>query len=152
MRPPRGTGAPKGNTNALKHGAYSSRLPAEQEPLFDEILAEYMTDVPNPSVTDKMALVRLATYETKLRYAVQENGPPDALDMLDRLLNRTLTALQVTRESKDTARTSGTTPAEVMAALLMRVKERTAELEKDRALPEPVVIDADVVEVDCDQE
>jgi len=136
----------------MKHGAYSSRLPEEQVPLFEEILAEYMTDVPNPSVTDKMALVRLATYETKLRYAVQANGPPDALDLLDRLLNRTLTALQVTRESKDTARTSGTTPAEVMAALLMRVKERTAELEKDRVLPAPVVIDGEAVEVDGDGE
>ena len=147
---PRGSGGapPKGNANALKHGAYSSRLPPEQVPLFEEILAEYMTDVSNPSATDRRALVRLAIYETKLLFAVQDNAPPEALDMLDRLLNRNLKALQVTRESKGTPRTTGTTPAEVMAALLMKVRDRIALA---APLPdEAEVIDADMVEVQED--
>ena len=147
---PPGSGGPppKGNTNALKHGAYSSHLPPEQRPLFEEILADYMTDVSNPSATDRRTLIRLAIYETKLLYAVQDNAPSDALDMLDRLLNRNLKALQVTRESKETSRTTGATPAEVMGALLARVRERGL-------LPAPVpveaeVIDVEVVEVEAD--
>jgi len=140
---PPGSGGrpPKGSANAWKHGAYSSRLPEEQVPLFEEILADYMTDVPSPSATDRRALVRLAIYETKLLFAVQDNAPPDALDMLDRLLNRNLKALQVTRESKETTRTTGATPAEVMGALLARVRERGL-------LPAPVQVEAEVIDVE----
>jgi hypothetical protein len=141
-KPPGAGGPPpRGNTNALKHGAYSSHLPPEQRPLFEEILADYMTDVPNPSATDRRTLIRLAIYETKLLYAVQDNAPSDALDMLDRLLNRNLKALQVTRESKETTRTTGATPAEVMGALLARVRERGL-------LPAPVPVEADVIDVE----
>ena len=141
-KPPGAGGPPpKGNTNALKHGAYSSHLPPEQRPLFEEILADYMTDVPNPSATDRRTLIRLAIYETKLLYAVQDNAPSDALDMLDRLLNRNLKALQVTRESKETTRTTGATPAEVMGALLARVRERGL-------LPAPVPVEAEVIDVE----
>ena len=147
---PAGSGGPppKGNTNAWKHGAYSSHLPPEQRSLFEEILADYMTDVPNPSATDRRTLIRLAIYETKLLFAVEENAPSDALDMLDRLLNRNLKALQVTRESKETTRTTGATPAEVMGALLGRMRERGM-----LSAPEPAeteVIDVEVVEVETD--
>ncbi len=147
---PPGSGGPppKGNTSGLKHGAYSARLPPEEIPLYEEILARYMKDVHEPSETDKMTLERLAIYETKLRVAVEKGGEPDALDVLDRLLNRNLKALQVTRESKDTARTTGTTPAEVVAALLARARDR-------QVLPAPPaeaeVIDVEVVEVEPDE-
>ena len=141
-KPPGAGGPPpKGNANAWKHGAYSSHLPPEQRPLFEEILADYMTDVPNPSATDRRALVRLAIYETKLLFAVQDNVPPEALDMLDRLLNRNLKALQVTRESKGMPRTTGTTPAEVMAALLMKVRDRVA-------LAAPLPVEAEVIDAE----
>lgn len=151
QRKPPGSGGPppKGNVNGMKHGAYSTRLPPDEQGVFEKYLAEYLEDVPNPSVTDRRALERLAILETKWHVAVTIGAPADALDVLHRLLHRELKALQVTRESKDTARTSGTTPAEVMAALLMRVKER-AESDKSRALPGPTVIDAEVVEVDGD--
>ena len=138
-------GAPKGNTNGVRHGVYSTRLPPEERELFEQHLEQYLADVPNPSVTDRHALERLAILETKWQVAVTQGAPADALDVLHRLLHRELKALQVTRESKDTARTSGTTPAEVMAALLMKVRERAA-----LAAPQPMeaeVIDVDAVEV-----
>ena len=139
---------PKGNTNAAKHGAYSSRLPAEEIPIYEELLARYKEDVHEPSETDLMTLERLALYETKLRVAVAGGAPADALDVLDRLLNRNLKALQVTRESKETTRTTGATPAEVMGALLGRMRDRGM-------LPAPMpaeaeVIDIEVVEVETD--
>ena len=139
-------GAPKDNANSVRHGVYSSRLPPEEREIFEQHLEQYLSDVPNPSVTDRRALERLAILETKWQVAVTQGAPADALDVLHRLLHRELKALQVTRESKDTARTSGTTPAEVMAALLMKVKERAA-----LAPPEPEeiqIIDTEVVEVD----
>jgi hypothetical protein len=144
---PEGSGgpAPKGNTNSIRHGAYSSRLPPEERPIYEELLTQYLQDVPNPSVTDRRALERLAILETKWQVAVTTAAPPDALDILHRLLHRELKALQVTRESKDTARTSGTTPAEVVASLLLKIRERQG------LLPPPVasaqVIDAEAVDV-----
>jgi hypothetical protein len=141
-KPPGAGGPPpKGNTNALKHGAYSSRLPAEEIPLYEELLARYKKDVHEPSETDLMTLERLALYETKLRVAVAGGAQADALDVLDRLLNRNLKALQVTRESKETTRTTGATPAEVMGALLARVRERGL-------LPAPVPVEAEVIDVE----
>jgi hypothetical protein len=145
-KPPGAGGPALGNTSGVKHGAYSSRLPPEERALFERHLEEYLADVPNPSATDRHALERLAILETKWQVAVTTGGTTaDALDVLHRLLHRELKALQVTRESKDTARTSGTTPAEVMAALLMKVRERAA-----LAPPQPVeaeVIDVEAVEV-----
>jgi hypothetical protein len=148
---PAGAGGPAiGNTSGLRHGAYSSKLPPEEREVFEEILEAYLADVPNPSVTDRRALERLAILETKWQVAVTQGAPADALDVLHRLLHRELKALQVTRESKDTARTSGTTPAEVVASLLLKIRERQA------LLPTPVaqaqVIDAEMVEVgDADE-
>ena len=144
---PEGSGGPAfGNSNARKHGAYSAKLPPDERKLFEQNLEQYLSDVPNPSVTDRRALERLAILETKWQVAVTQGAPPDALDTLHRLLHRELKALQVTRESKDTARTSGTTPAEVMAALIAKVRERGA-----LPPPQPVqaeIIDAEVVEVE----
>jgi len=132
----------------VKHGAYSSRLPAEEIPIYEELLARYKEDVHEPSETDLMTLERLALYETKLRVAVAGGAQADALDVLDRLLNRNLKALQVTRESKETTRTTGATPAEVMGALLGRMRERGM-----LSAPKPAeaeVIDVEAVEVETD--
>jgi hypothetical protein len=139
-----GSGAPppKGNTSGLRHGAYSSRLPDEERVVFEEILEAYLADVPNPSVTDRRAIERLAILETKWQVAVTQGAPADALDVLHRLLHRELKALQVTRESKDTARTSGTTPAEVVASLLLKIRERQNMLPAPAAQAQ--VIDAEL--------
>ena len=148
-KPPGAGGPPpKGSTNALKHGAYSTRLPPDEQPIYEAYLEEYLDDVPNPSVTDRRALERLAILETKWHVAVTIGATADSLDVLHRLLHRELKALQVTRESKDTARTTGATPAEVMGALLARVRERGM-------LPAPPpeeaeVINVEVVEVEPD--
>ena len=82
-----------GNTNGITHGAYSSRLPPEERPIYEELLEAYLRDVPNPSVTDRRALERLAILETKWQVAVTAGAPPDALDVLHRLLHRELKAL-----------------------------------------------------------
>jgi len=134
-------GAPKGNKNNLRHGAYSPRLPPEEQHIYEAYLEEYLDDVPNPSVTDRRALERLAILETKWHVAVNVGGTADSLDVLHRLLHRELKALQVTRESKDTVRATGATPAEVMGALLAKVRERGL-------LPAPQQVEAEVIDVE----
>jgi hypothetical protein len=143
---PAGSGGPPptDNTNSIRHGAYSSKLPPEEREVFEQILEAYLADVPNPSVTDRRALERLAILETKWQVAVTQGAPADALDVLHRLLHRELKALQVTRESKDTARASGTTPAEVVASLLLKIRDRQGMLPVSAAQAQ--VIDAEMVE------
>ncbi|MDD4664266.1 MAG: hypothetical protein PHD83_06365 [Caldisericia bacterium] len=135
-------GPPVGNTNGATHGAYTAKLPPDELPVFEQILADYLSDVPNPSSTDRRALERLAILETKWQVAVTQGAPAEALDVLHRLLHRELKALQVTRESKDTARTSGTTPAEVVASLLLRIRERQG------LLPAPLAVSGRVIDAE----
>ena len=113
-----------GSANAMTHGAYTPKMPEKQQALCDIVLAQYMRDVVNPSETDKMALERAAMLEAKVRFALaDETTPVLVLDILHRILHRELKTLQVTRESKD-SRSTGTTPAEVIAAIMMKVQER----------------------------
>ena len=142
--PKTGGGPPVGKQNALKHGAYSPRLSPEEQPIYEAFLTDYLEDVQNPSATDRRALERLAVLETKWHTAVTQGAPPDALEVLHRLLHRELKALQVTRESKDTSSTAGTTPAEVIAALMLKVRERAIEVQPQPAL----AADGDVVEAE----
>ena len=129
-------GRPFGNQNALKHGAFSTRLLPDEQPAYEHFLEEYLSDVPNPSVTDRRALERLAVLEAKWHMAVMKNAPGEALETLQRLLHRELKVLQVTRESKESRQGTGNTPAEIMATLLMAVAERTSLEEKSE--PKPV--------------
>jgi len=144
---PAGSGAPAwGKQNALKHGAYTPKLQPDEQPMYEALLVEYMQDVPNPSVTDRHALSRLAVLETKWHTAVTQGAPADALDVLHRLLHRELKALQVTRESKDTANAMGNSPAEVFAQMLMRARQNAIEVRPRQALPAGEVIECDVIE------
>ena len=128
---PEGSGGPAwGNTNALKHGAYSSRLTPEEAACADALLAEYLEDVPHPTFTDRHGLERLAVIEAKWRTAVESGAPPEALDKLSRMLHRELQDLQVTRASKGRPAVTGTSPAEVFAEILARCRARQAEDKK----------------------
>ena len=136
---PLGAGGPppRGNTHAMTHGAYTQKLPAAQVSFFEEILAEYMGDVPNPSATDRRGLVRLAMYEAKLLFVLGTEEPPiAALDVLHRHLHRELKALNVTRETKETSST-GTSPAEVIAAIMVKVAERRKQVAEGIQLEAP---------------
>jgi hypothetical protein len=128
---PEGSGGPAwGNRNAVKHGAYSSRLTPEEAARADALMAEYLEDVPHPTATDRQGLERLAVIEAKWNTAVEGGAPPEALDKLSRMLHQELRALQVTRAARGPAALKGTTPAEVFADLLARVRQ--SELEKQR--------------------
>lgn len=143
---------PKGNTNSMKHGAYSPRLLPDEREHYEAIKKAFEEELGGEeklSASDRLLVLRLATNGAKITVAMGKNAGPEAVVPLQRLELEMLRELKTTRASKDGGSGMGNTPAEVMAALLMRVKERAAA-DKSKALPEPVVIDAEVV--DADQE
>jgi uncharacterized protein YjcR len=66
------TGAPKGNTNALKHGIYSDAIREDERPLWDRIELG--------GVDDELRLARL-----QLRRAVKEDKAEIAQKLLGRI-------------------------------------------------------------------
>jgi len=144
MPKPPGSGGPppKGNQNARKHGAYSARLLPDEQEHFDRIKAAFEEELGGSdklSASDRLLVFRLATNGAKITVATEKGAPPEALIPLQRLELELLRELKTTRASKDGGSSMGTSPAEVMAALIARVRER-------QALPARV-IDAESVEV-----
>ena len=138
--------APLGNTNAMKHGAYASRLPEDQRDRYEELRGRYTEVFVSTNAIDRDCIHRLALFQVKLELAIENGATGEPLEALQRMIHRELKALRATREMKDDSRSTGTTPAEVMGALLARVRERGL-------LPPPPtleaeIIDAEVVEVE----
>jgi hypothetical protein len=128
MPKPPGSGAPppKGNMNGWKHGAYSSRLPPAEQDRYEKIRASYDELFENANAIDNDCIHRLAMFQTKLEAAIENGAPGDAIEALQRMIHRELKALQATRESKDNGKSTGTSPAEVIAALLSQARGRAA--------------------------
>lgn len=120
----RSGGAPPGNANGMKHGAYSARLPEDQRDRYDELRERYLQVFESTNAIDRDCIHRLALFQVKLELAIENAASGDALEALQRMIHRELKALRATRELKDTSRSTGTTPAEVMGMLIARVRER----------------------------
>lgn len=136
---PPGSGGPppKGSANALKHGIFSARLPEGERGRYEELRASYEELFCDANAIDKDCIHRLAMFQTKLEVAIEKGAPGDSLEALHRMIHREMKALQATRESKDSSKSTGTSPAEVIAVLLSQAKERAA-------LPRPRVEVIDV--------
>lgn len=121
-------GAPKGNSNALKHGIYADRfLSAEEKPLFDAIITQLHEDFVFNKSSDFMQVELVAVYFLKLGRA-QEAGDWDAAERLDRMIRCHLKDLKTTKITREGVEPKGpeTTPAEWATALL----EKLADAEK----------------------
>jgi len=82
----RNSGAPKGNSNALKHGVYADRfLTPEERPLFDAIIEQLHQDFVFNKSSDFIQVELVAVYFLKLGRA-QEAGDWDAAERLDRMI------------------------------------------------------------------
>lgn len=127
-------GAPKGNTNALKHGIYADRfLSPEEKPLFDAIVAQLHEDFVFNKSSDFIQVELVAVYFLKLGRA-QESGDWEAAERLDRMIRchmKDLKTTKITREGTEPSEVQ-TTPAEWATALL----EKLAEAEKSRGKSE----------------
>lgn len=111
-----------------RHPIYQVQLPPEELPVFEAILGQYLSEVEDPTVTDRFAIVRVAMVETKLRRALENGDPPDSVDVLSKLLHRELESLKVTRKTKDGKKSTGNTPAEWASAIMRGVDaQQTAD-------------------------
>lgn len=148
-KPPGAGGPPpKGNTNAVKHGAYSARLLPDEQPYFEKIKDAFEAELGGEeklSASDHLLIFRLASIGAKITVAM-EKGAVDAIVPLQRLELELLRELKATRATKDGGSAMGYSPAEVVGALLAKFRER-------QALPPPPqhveveVIDVEAVEV-----
>jgi hypothetical protein len=109
-----------------RHPIYQVKLAPEELETFETILGQYLSEVQDPSVTDRFALVRVALFETRLRLAIENSDPADVIDVHSKLLHRELESLKVTRKTKDPRQSKGNTPAEFAAAIMKEVDARRA--------------------------
>jgi hypothetical protein len=138
-------GKAMGNTNSLKHGAYSARLLAEEQPHYEMIKAAFEEELGGAnrlSASDRLLIFRLATNGAKITSALESGAHSDAIVPLQRLELELLRELKSTRASKDSGSSMGTSPAEVIAALLVRARGTAA------ALPEPGVDQGEVIDAE----
>ena len=152
-KPPGAGGPPpKGSTNALKHGAYSPRLLPEEQEHYERIKAAFEEELGGEeklSASDRLLVFRLATNGAKITVATEKGAPAEAMIPLQRLELELLRELKTTRASKDGGSGMGNSPAEVVAALLTRARDRNL-----LPAPQPVeaeIIDVEVVEVADDE-
>ncbi|MHB9038902.1 MAG: hypothetical protein ACYC64_19865 [Armatimonadota bacterium] len=127
----KGPGAPKGNTNALKHGIYADRfLAAEERPIFDSIITQLYEDFVFNKSSDFIQVELVAVYFLKLGRA-HEAGDWEVAERLDRMIRCHMRDLKTTKISREGTEAMGveTTPAEWATSLL----EQLAEAEKAEA-------------------
>ena len=115
--------APKGNTNSRKHGAYSARLMPDEQEVYEQVKAQFEEELgtDNLSASDQRLIHQLAVFSAKFDCASGKDAPGEALQVLSRQVMEHLRELKATRASKDSGALIGNTPADVMAALFLKV-------------------------------
>ncbi len=126
----RGPGAPEGNSNSLKHGAFANRfLNDEERVLFDAIIDKLYADFRFNESSDFIQIELVAIYFLKLGRA-QETGDWHTAQIIDPMLRNHLKDLKTTKIARegDEPRGPETTPAEWASSLL----KQWAESQKPR--------------------
>ena len=135
---PAGSGGPAWrNANALKHGAYSGRLAPGEQAIVDAIQAAFEEDFGGAdklSAADRLLILRLATNAAKLTSAIEKDAPPHAVRPRHRMELELLRELKATRATMDGRPAAGNSPAEVVAALLARVREHAVSVQQQADL------------------
>ena len=120
-------GPPKGNLNALKHGAYVKKmLTDEEKAIFEDILAAIHRDFDLNESTDLAQASMAAFYYAKWHCAVLGNANA-AIGEFDVLFRKQLECLKTTRVQRDTSGGQQTTPAEWAVALLESVRGKDSK-------------------------
>ena len=129
----------------MKHGAYSARLLPDEREHFGRITEAFEKELGGEeklSASDHLLIFRLASIGAKITVAM-EKGANEAIVPLQRLELELLRELKTTRASKDGGTSMGNSPAEVVGALLAKIRERQA-----LPPPPPQPIQVDVIDVE----
>ena len=138
--PGSGRGAERGNTRAMTTGVATLKMPAHMEELRQMYVERYRRAVDSPDPFDIDALERAAGLQAKFAFAVSDpDCPASTLAVIHRTLHKELRALRATRETREQTST-GTSPAEVVGAILAKVAERRQRLEEGRQIQAPRVV------------
>jgi hypothetical protein len=147
-KPPGAGGPPPiGNTSSVRHGAYSARLLPDEQPHFEMIKEAFETELGGEeklSASDHLLIFRLAMFGAKITAATERGAGPESIVPLQRLELELLRELKATRASKDGGASMGNSPAEVVGALLAKIRERQA-----LAPPSPQPIQVDIIDVEA---
>ncbi|MFQ5647407.1 MAG: hypothetical protein ACE5GM_10785 [bacterium] len=127
-------GPPKGNKNAMKHGAYVNELLDEHEKaIFQEFYQDLHRDFEFNESSDRRILEVACIYFVRLLRALK-GGDNEDVYKVDLLLSKKLSELKVTKEKREgeivNVRTS---PAEWISKLLEEVRQEEEEEEKQKA-------------------
>ena len=138
-------GAPKLNTNALKHGAYSMRLMPEEEPIYEEKRKAFTAALGTVDVFDEQILHLLSLISTKVDQAVMKGAEHAAYGGMIKQILDLMKELKATRASRDTS-TEGQnlTYADLFTALRERFGEDVDECEEGKKS-----LEKDTVERNC---
>ncbi len=125
----RGPGAPLGNTNGRKGGAYVAHFLSDDEvPLYQRIIDQLHADFVFNQSSDLMQVELVAVYFIRLARA-QANGDSEAAERFDRMIRAHLKDLKTTKLARegDQPKKPETTPAEWAT----RVLEKSGETARD---------------------
>lgn len=106
---PAKAGAPEGNANALRHGAYSVRLLPEEEPLYEEKRKAFTQALGAVDVFDEQIVHLLSLISVKVDQAVMKGAEHAAYGGMIKQILDLMKELKATRASRD--------PVEAGAAL-----------------------------------
>ena len=129
IKPPPGGGrAPKGNQNARKHGAYTTKLlPAEQEE-HKNLVKLFSDSLGSMDAFDEVLVDLLALYLTKVHSCTAAGAPAEAVAPWAKLAVEHMRELKATRASREPKQLVVGSPAQFAGDLLARIKERKPEL------------------------
>ena len=120
-----GAGPPKGNMNALKHGAYVNRLLDEEEKaLFLEFYQLLHEDFVLNKSSDRMSAELACIYFVKLTRMINSGINPEGIYKMDLLVRNQLKDLKATKDKRegDTINVK-TSPAEWVANFMEKAKK-----------------------------
>ncbi len=130
-----GAGPPKGNKNAMKHGAYVNELLDEKEKIiFDEYYQQLNSDFTLNDSSDRMSAELACIYFVKLTRAIK-GGNGEVIYKMDLLVRNQLKDLKATKDKRegDTINVK-TSPAEWVADFMEKAKiaeKRAAKRKKN---------------------
>ena len=123
---------PLGHQRARKHGAYTSKLLPEEQEEHARLMKKFSRGLGPLDDFDEELVDVLALCLTKVRSCAAAGAPAEAVMPWAKLVLEHMRELKATRASKDIVGSTGNTPAEVMAALFLKV---TGGKQADRAAP-----------------